>query len=213
MRNRNTTLKLALATLAVATFGIGQAQAAGGLTQSLGSAGIAAAMQPTAAANLAVGVAGTPSQGEFGDPGNTVMNFNVGAGTQILSVDWDITLTANDPSWLSEMQLVFTDSGISTGVIFTPGLDMDEPGMAHLTGTLDLVAEDLSFAVGSDGVLRLEFVEAFTDDEVTPNGVWNSGTVTFHMMAAAVPEPSSYGLMALGLAALGVVARRRKTAD
>ena len=212
MTNRNATFKLALATLAMATFGIGQAQAAGGLAQSLGQASMAAAMQPAAAGTLTVNVAGIPSQGEFGDAGNTVMNFNVGAGTQILSVDWDITLTANDPSWLSEMQLVFTDSGIPTGVIFTPGLDMDEPGMAHLTGTLDLVAEDLSFAVGADGVLRLEFVEAFTDDGVNPNGVWNSGTLTFHTMTAAVPEPSSYGLMALGLAALGVVARRRKTA-
>ncbi len=65
---------------------------------------------------------------------------------------------------------------------------------------------NLSFAVGSDGLLRLEFYETY-DDVGIQDGMWNSGTLTLGV--TAVPEPGTYGLMALGMVGVLLAARRR----
>lgn len=44
------------------------------------------------------------------------------------------------------------------------------------------------------------------------NGTANFGSLTFNINLAAVPEPSGYALLGLGLAAAGGIARRRRSA-
>ena len=64
------------------------------------------------------------------------------------------------------------------------------------------------FTTNANGLVRVEFYESFNDPEVNPDGIWNSGALTLRVVP--VPEPATYGMMALGLLAVGAFVRRRK---
>lgn len=161
------------------------------------------------AAPLTVDIAGVESYGEIGDPGNTVLNFNVGANSTVTSIEYSFNLTAIDPSWLSEIGLAFTDSKGNAGVVFNPGINDTFPGSDTYTGSADLVNFGLAFQVGNDGILRLEFYEDF-DDFGGADGIWNFGTITFGIEpeVVAVPEPSTALLLGAGIMMIGYGRRR-----
>lgn len=170
------------------------------------------------AAPTTINVAGVQSYGEFGDSGNTVLNVNIGADAHVIGVSYNVNVTAFSPSWLSEIGFAITDSTISEGVLFLPGFGVDASGTASYSDTIDLVFEDLSFYVGADGILRIEFYEDYSD-ELFPDGIWNSGTISFVVEGDVVtpptgdvPEPGSMLLLGAGLAALGYTSRRRAAA-
>ena len=139
-----------------------------------------------------VDIAGVKSYSEFGESINTVIELNLGAGATITNFNFDVNLSTYGESWLSEMAIYFTNSQLNEGVIFNPAFGFDGPGTVSIAENHDLVAEGLSFNVGSDGVLRLEFAEDFDDRGVSPDAIWNFGTVTFgyddHLIAAARPN-------------------------
>jgi hypothetical protein len=168
------------------------------------------AMGGARADELSVDVTGIDSYAKFGSTKNVVIEEQLAPGAEVTGVSWDANLTAFSPSLLSNMQITFTDSLESVGVILTPGYANTTSGTATLTGSDDLVADGLSFAVGSDGLLRIEFNESKTFKGLSPAGIWNSGTITFDVSALPVPEPASYALMAFGLAGIGLAAKRRK---
>lgn len=167
------------------------------------SAGIAGAAEQ----HQVVNVAGIQSYDLQGEPGNTVIDLNLGALAQVTSVSWNYNITAYDPSWLADMQVSFTSSS-GDGVVFTAS-GTNESGSEHQEGSADLVGLGLAFNVGADGKLHLEFSESFKDLPGQADGQWDSGSFTIGYVSA-VPEPSTYAMMMLGLLAVGAVARRRQ---
>lgn len=169
------------------------------------------------AAPLVVNVAGIESVGGYGDSGNTVLTYNVGANVTITGISYTVNVTAFTPSWLADLAVAFEDSAQSAGVFFTPGFADENPGTGTYADAADLTALGLSFQVGADGILRLEFFESF-DDFAGADGIWNFGTLTFTTDAVDVPptgdvpEPTSTLLMGAGLALIGYTARRRRNA-
>lgn len=120
---------------------------------------------------------------------------------------WDINLTSHDPSYLSEMQLTFSDS-LGNGVTFTPGGGDGFEGIGHYAGFQDLRVLGQHLQLGDDGVLRLEFHDAYKDRALDePEATWNFGTLTFGV--SAVPEPQTFALLLAGLLTMQVVGKRR----
>lgn len=160
-------------------------------------------------------VAGVQSNSEMFSSDNNVFNFNVGANNHVIGLSYNFNVTAFEPSYLSELQFIFSNSALTDGVIYTPGVGDDHPGTATYTDIVDLIAEGLDFSVGADGILRLEFAEDFSD-ELFPDGVYNFGNISFFLEndlvppSNDVPEPGSVLLLGVGLAALGYTSRRRR---
>lgn len=154
--------------------------------------------------------------------GNTIVEIDLGSRAHLNTMAWDVTLTANEGSMLNEAYMQLSDSRQINQLYFLPSFLADpnggyHSGTEHYTGSvdfrnLDTDAEqgDYSFSVGPDGILRLEFAENM-DELPGADAVWNSATFTFGYTVAAVPEPATYGMMLLGLGAIGAVARRRQS--
>lgn len=181
------------------------------LARALAIASICAAVHVGTAqastTNVTVDVSGIADMDERGADSNIVRELFIGAGATIESLRWDVNLTSNDPSYLSEMQLTFSDS-LGNGVTFTPGGGDDFSGTNSYAGFQDLRLIGQQFQLGDDGLLRLEFHDAYKDlafDE--PEGMWNFGTLMFG--ASTVPEPQTLPLVLSGLLLMLGVARRR----
>lgn len=155
-----------------------------------------------------VDVTGIQSYDEVGAPGNTVIELNLGSLAEVTSVAWDFTFTAYDPSWLADFEVHFSSTAGFDGVVFTAS-DTWGPGTESHTGSANLTDLGLNFFVGDDGILRIEFAEGFKDIPGAADGQWDSGSFTVGYVSA-VPEPSTYAMMLLGLVAVGAVARRRQ---
>ena len=106
MTTMQTARKLILGAVAAAAMAMtGAAQAdikpAKSALGQLASRGVSVSGAPyesavNALTSQAVDVTGIQSFGEYGDAGNVVLNFYVGAFATITSVDWNVNLTAND---------------------------------------------------------------------------------------------------------------------
>jgi hypothetical protein len=152
-------------------------------------------------------ISGTANMDERGAVSNIVRELWVGAGATIENLKWDIHLTSYEPSYLSEMQLTFSDS-LGNGVTFTPGGGDDFQGSNSYAGFQDLRVILQQFQLGDDGLLRLEFHDAYKDLAFEePEGMWDYGTLTFGV--STVPEPQVLALMLSALLSALTVARWR----
>ncbi len=174
-----------------------------------GAAAVAVALAALSGGTAQAGVAtisfdvnGAESIGTLGDAANEVRSMFIGAGVQITDLEWNVTLSTEGSSWLSEMGLDFSAAD-GSGVSVFPGLGDDTNGVGSYTGSTSLGSS--SFFLGMDGMLTGRFFEYFEDSPGNAEGHWRgSFSVTY------VPEPASYALAALGL--LGIAATRRRRA-
>ncbi|MCU7373803.1 PEP-CTERM sorting domain-containing protein [Paucibacter sp. O1-1] len=166
---------------------------------TLGLAGLYAQAAP-----IVIDVSGAQSINLVGESGNTVWLIDIGAGSVLNSLSWDVTLSAPAPSLLSELQLSFGSSSGLDLITWAPAASDGFSGTGAYAGSLDLAP--LGLAVGGDGLLRLEFSEAFKDLTMgMAEGQWLGGQLSFDVAAAPVPEPAGAVLLLLGL---GFVAAR-----
>ncbi len=154
-------------------------------------------------AEVVVGLTNIFSVAEIGNADNVMLNLGVTPGFQINQVRWDVSLTAYEPSWLSEMALTITNTA-GDGITLTPS-ETGTFGSGQFSGSMTLSALGLAFSAGSDGRLNFEFHDGF-DDLAGPDGRWNAGSM---ITLSPVPEPATYGLMALGLLAVAAARRLR----
>lgn len=174
---------------------------------AVGMALVAAAVAavPAHAAGVTLDVAGIVSYDEFGSSANVIRSIYIGPGVHITGLSWDVDLTADTPSWLSEMSVDVNDGGSpSAGVSLSPGFGVNSPGSQSFSGSADLVALGFDFYLGASGMLFFEFFETFDDNFGLRDGIWTRGSLT-----VTVPEPGTYGLAALALLGLGAASRRR----
>jgi hypothetical protein len=160
----------------------------------------AAAFAPAHAAMFTFDVAGIDSHDVRDASGNATFSRFVGAGAYITGFSWNVNVTAFDPSWLTELTVDFTNT-LGEGGEFSPTPDAYESGTQSFSGSIDLVNSGLGFRLGGDGQLHLQFHDSYDDLIGAADGRWNSGTLTFEY-TAAVPEPSTYAMLALGLLAV-----------
>jgi hypothetical protein len=177
------------------------------VTLAVSVAACALFASPAQAGTVAVNVAGASSIDLLGTPGNTVWFVSLGAGETLTSLDWDVNLNAAAPSVLSDMQVSFGASDGLDMLTLAPGFADAFSGSGSYTGSLDLSAYGL--ILGADGLLRIEFSEAFKDGLAgVSEGLWTAGTLGFSSASAgALPEPGTVGLVLVGLA--GLVGGRR----
>ena len=132
---------------------------------------------------------------------NTLMDDPaVLAGTPILNVTWDLTLTTYGGSYASEATILVRDGQNNRLAFLYPafGDDFSVTGATY-QGSIDWTLTGEDFVLGFD-TLRLEFYEAFDDNFEAVDAVWN-GTITFN-----VPTPGAMGLLGIG----GILATRRR---
>lgn len=188
------------------------------LKSALGVSALAFAAVVAAPANAVsvvnFDVAGIASNDGFGSPINEVRTINIGAFSRVIGVGWNVTLTTVSPSWFEEFVVTFTDSAFTNGVDLVPAVDDSFGGVGNYDsgGILSLTDLGLDFAVGADGVLRLEFWENFDDFAGATDGFWTSGTLSFQYepAQAVIPEPATWGMMIAGFGLVGFAARRRR---
>ena len=189
------------------------------------AAGLALAALVAQADTVDVNLAGWQSFGEWAGPGseNSETFISVPAGSTITGFEYlGLSFSTENGSWLRELTLsvASNDDPESLFLDWRPSTTSDEGTFGPESGSWGgsvgnpgLFGAGESF-VSESGMLWISVYESFDDpigsDEpwTIPDAMIGNGTLPVHF-TSAVPEPSTYGLMALGLAGVVVAARRR----
>ncbi|MCV2358647.1 PEP-CTERM sorting domain-containing protein [Paucibacter sp. TC2R-5] len=154
----------------------------------------------TQAASFNIDVSGAQSINLQGEAGNTVWLVDIGANALLSSLDWTLQLSAFAPSSLGDMQVSFGSSSGLDAITLSPALGDKSSGKGSYAGALDM--SPYGIAAGADGLLRIEFSEAYKDAaDGVAEGQWLGGSLGLGV-TAAVPEPANAALAALGLGLL-----------
>jgi len=166
-----------------------------------------------------VSVAGEQSWDLLGDSSNTILSIDLGAGTKVTGLGWDVTHVTQGGSWCNEARFTITDSAFGQGVFLTPS-GTGSPGTETNSSPV-LLFSDLGIPniVLADGTCLIELNETFDDVADAVDCDWTAGTLTLQNTGGGgggVPTVGQWGLILLTtLLFAGVVVRSvstRKTA-
>lgn len=173
--------------------------------------------QPTAgvegASNVAViDVTGIPSMDRIRSPNNFVIFVWVGPFNVVNGIGWDVVLQTIAPnSRLSDISMVVTNSAGPPGTNFgiTPAFGHNTPGgpsqfMRELADIPDVFDDVPALA---DGLIRLEFFDAFDEAPGQIDGLWVGGNISLQTLNP-IPSPAVYQLIGTVLC-VNLVSRRR----
>jgi hypothetical protein len=190
---------------------------------------VAASIAPAPAranSSIVIDLAGWATFGVFNAPTNTSARFTLPAGSTVTGFAYDnLVFTTEGASWMREFTFALANSTFGTAIILEA---MNwQPSSSQVGGTFsgsgawggasgvpsDVYGAGAPFTVGdAENNLWVVAYESFDDplyDEgVVRDALVQSGTLTVYY-TAPIPEPATYGLMAMGLLGVGTAARRR----
>ena len=206
-------------------FSIGSVLAAAALTALV--AAPAAAKTPYTGSVGAIGstsfididLTGWVTFGGFGRPNNTERFIDVGADTVITGFEYiNLAFDTENGSFLNEFTLSVNNADASEFMDWSPstfvGVGSFGPGSGSWggpSGGEGPFGAGGTFAV-ADGILWVTVYEGF-DDPGGDTGLVRDSLVssgTLRVFLAPIPEPGTYGMMALGLLAIGAALRKRQ---
>lgn len=114
---------------------------------------------------------------DSGDPDNSTVNLDIGAGNALIGIGWEVTVEAFDPSLLSESVMAFVPTaGDDTGLFLTVGVDDEAPGVGTYSSGGVLMLEDNGIdpvPANANGNLHIEWHDAFADFPDDIESVWS----------------------------------------
>jgi hypothetical protein len=133
---------------------------------------------------------------------NTIIDIDLGAGSVLTGIGWDVTISTNSPSWFSEATISYgPDNGDPTFFSINPGLGDDTSGIRFFSsgGIFDLLTGLGQTYPLDNGILRLEFSENFVDFNGSPDAFYvDPSLLTFQFDPAVdsdgdgVPDPDDF---------------------
>jgi hypothetical protein len=140
-----------------------------------------------------IDIACTPSWDAKANPINVVRLIHVGAGNSVVGIGWDVVLRSVHPSsWLSDIGVCITDSSAIGGFMLRPGSDNFPGGpTSYSSGGIQSLS---NFGIPNlvplaDGLIRIEFFEAFDDALGQVDGEWACGQLAILTLAPTGGPP------------------------
>lgn len=173
--------------------------------------------------SMVLDISGEQSWDGLDDTSNTVLVVPLGSGASMTGVGWDVNLTTQGGSWLSEARFYFDGSDHDfSGLFLAPGIADGFAGSGSYSsgGVLDLSDNGIpDIPILGDGNLYIQLFESFDDAADTVDGDWTAGstlTLVYDGGGPVIPTVSEWGLIILTALLLAggafLIVRRTRTA-